>query len=282
MSLSPSSSVQEARKAVAQRLREARLDAGLTGRQIAERCGWHPAKTSRIESAKAVPSDADIRAWCAACGCEERVEDFIAASRTADSMYVEWKQLHRTGMRKAQQDFVPLFERTRQFRVYCSTVMSGLVQTHEYAASLLSMISRFQGTPDDSEGAAAARVARSHVIREGDHRFALLFEEDILYRLHGDSEVMAGQLGYLLAVMALPSVSLGVIPRGAPRTMWTLETFTMFDEARVHVELLTAKVTVTQPGEIATYQRAFGRMAEMAVYGAPARRLITQALDALG
>ena len=30
--------------------------------------------------------------------------------------------------------------------------------------------------------------------------------------------------------------------------MWTLEAFTVFDDTRVHIELLAAQVTVTYPG----------------------------------
>ncbi|MEU3329954.1 DUF5753 domain-containing protein [Streptomyces albus] len=210
------------------------------------------------------------------------IPDLLAASRSADSMYVEWKRLHRSGMRRAQEDLVPLFERTRHFRVYCSTVVPGLVQTPEYATALLATISDFQGTPDDSAEAAQARVERSRVIREGRHRFAILVEEDVLYRNHGGPDVMAGQLGYLLSVMALPSVSLGVIPRGTPRRMWTIEAFHLFDEHRVQIELLTAKVTITQPSEVQTYAKAFGRLTKMAVHGAEARQRIVAALDSVG
>lgn len=32
--------------------------------------------------------------------------------------------------------------------------------------------------------------------------------------------------------------------------MRTLEAFTVFDDARVHIELLAARVTVTVPGEV--------------------------------
>ncbi|MYW18236.1 hypothetical protein GT039_22270 [Streptomyces sp. SID2955] len=92
---------------------------------------------------------------------------------------------------------------------------------------------------------------------------------------------MAGQLGYLLSVMALPAVSVGIIPAGQERSMWTLETFTMFDEGRVSVELLTAAVTVTAPGEISMYARAFEDMSTLAVFGADARGLISTATDSL-
>ncbi|MGW1184038.1 helix-turn-helix domain-containing protein [Streptomyces drozdowiczii] len=42
-------------------------DAGLSGHELAVRCGWHRAKSSRIARGITPPSDADIRAWCSAC-----------------------------------------------------------------------------------------------------------------------------------------------------------------------------------------------------------------------
>jgi transcriptional regulator with XRE-family HTH domain len=279
---SPSSSVQAARKAIAQRLREIRLDAGLTGREISVRCDWHPAKSSRLENAKAVPSDADIRAWCQACGAEDCIDDLIAASRSTDSMYVEWKRLQRTGLRRLQESRVPLYEKTRLFRTYSSRVMPGLLQTPEYATALLSAITEFRGTPNDVTDAVVARMARSHVIREGRHRFVMLIEESVLRYQIGEPEVMAGQLGNLLRVMTLPAVSLGIIPFSTrARPMWTLEAFTMFDDQRVHVELLAAQVTVTAPSEVELYLRAHARFMELAVHGERARRLITAALNSL-
>ncbi|MEU4208591.1 helix-turn-helix transcriptional regulator [Streptomyces sp. NPDC026206] len=277
-----SSSVQQARDSIAARLRDIRLDAELTGRELAARCGWSESKSSRIESARTPPSASDIRKWCSACGADDQAPDLIAANRTADSMHVQWKRLHRTGIRRHQESAVPLYRQTRQFRVYCSNVIPGLVQTEAYATALLSTISDFQGTPDDAPEAAAARVERSRVIREGHHRFALLMEEDVLYHHFGDAEVMAGQLGYLLAAMALPSVSLGVIPRGAHRRMWTLETFMIFDDREVQVELLTAELRITPPGDIATYTKAFSRLCRVAVHGAAARGLISDAIRSLG
>ncbi|MFI7300844.1 helix-turn-helix domain-containing protein [Streptomyces sp. NPDC050121] len=278
----PSSSLDAARRAVAEQLREIRRDAGLTGREVAALAGWQPSKVSRLQSATTPPSDEDIRAWCAACGAEDRIPDLLAANRTADGMYTEWRRVQRSGLRRLQESRVPLYERTRTFRVYSSTVIPGFLQTYEYAAALLGDIARVHGTPDDVSDAAAARVERSHIIREGDHRFAIILEESVLHHVVGDVATTAGQLGYLLSVMALPSVSVGIIPAGRPRGMWTLETFTVFDESRVHVELLTAAVTVTTPGEISQYANAFEEMTSLAVYGADARSRISAAIASLG
>jgi transcriptional regulator with XRE-family HTH domain len=282
MSVSPSSSAQAAREILATRLGELRRDAGLTGHELALRCGWSPAKSSRIEGAKTPPSDTDIRAWCEACGAEDQTADLVAANRQADQMYVHWKKLHRHGMRRAQEEVVPLWERTRKFRVYCSNVVPGMLQTEAYATALLSSIAAFQDTPDDSATAAASRIERSRVLHEGNHRFALLMEETVLRYRIGDAATMAGQLGYLLAVMALPNVSLGVIPFTAQRRVWPLEAFYMFDDRQTSVELLTAAVNVSAPSEIATYAKAFSELSKIAVHGSGARALITEAINSLG
>jgi hypothetical protein len=62
---------------------------------------------------------------------------------------------------------------------------------------------------------------------------------------------------------------------------WNMEQFTVFDDVRVHVELLAAKMTVTAPGELDVYLRACARLTTLAVYGAEARALIVKAIDSL-
>ena len=64
--------------------------------------------------------------------------------------------------------------------------------------------------------AVQARLNRSRVIHEGDHRFALLLEKTVLYYRVSDDVAMAGQLRYLLEIMSRPNVSLGIIPFTAP------------------------------------------------------------------
>jgi transcriptional regulator with XRE-family HTH domain len=282
MHTSPSSSAQAAREAVAAQLREIRQDAGLSGRELAVRCGWSESKSSRIENARTPPSQEDIRAWCRTCGADELAEDLIAAQRAADSMYVQWGRRERTGLRRLQESYVPLWERTRHFRFYYSDVIPGLLQTPPYAKALLSAITEFRGIPDDVEAAVRARTARTSVLREGDRRFAFLLEEAVLRFRIGSAEVMADQLRHLLFVMSLPSVSVGVIPFGVVRTMWPVETFDLLDDQMVQIELLTAAVNNPMPGEIADYVKAFAELSQLAVFGAGARRLISSAIDSLG
>ncbi|MFD9583039.1 transcriptional regulator, partial [Streptomyces griseus] len=65
------------------------------------------------------------------------------------------------------------------------------------------------------------------------------------------------------------------------RTLWPQETFHLYDDTLVSVELLSAQVNITQPSEIGLYLKAFEQLRGMAVYGAEARALIVKAIDAL-
>ncbi|MDX3771973.1 MULTISPECIES: helix-turn-helix transcriptional regulator [unclassified Streptomyces] len=282
MTISPSSSAQAAREVVARRLRDLRKGAGFTVVELADGCGWHHAKTSRIENARTAPSATDIRLWCRTIGAEDQAEDLIAQSLHAESMYTEWRHQVRNGLKQLQDSAVTFFHQTQLFRVYSSSLVPGLLQTEGYAAAVLGISARFRELPtDDSAEAARARVERSRIVHEAGHRFVLLVEEAVLHYRIGDSDAMAAQLGYLLTAGALPAVSLGIIPATASRSQWPRETFHVYDDSLVSVELVSAQVRITQPSEIALYLKAFEQMRQTAVYGAEARALIVKAIDAL-
>ncbi|WP_344747316.1 DUF5753 domain-containing protein [Kribbella aluminosa] len=177
---------------------------------------------------------------------------------------------------------MPLWQRTRRFRTYSPWLIPGAVQTESYTRALLRGTAARRGLPDDVEDAVKVRNERLKLLHQKDRTFAVLVEEAVLRNIIGDTDVMAGQLGYLLTVSELPSVSLGILPLGADRTaMPPVEDFWIFDDAQVNVELISGYLTITQPGEVAMYADAFARLSKIAVVGAPARRLIASALEAL-
>ncbi|MFE2377466.1 helix-turn-helix domain-containing protein [Streptomyces sp. NPDC059398] len=278
----PSARVQKAREALAGRLREIRKDAGISGRELAVRCGWSESKSSRIENAKTPPSDVDIRAWCRACDAEDQAPDLVATNRQSAEAHVEWKRVQRTGLRRLQESIGDLYQQTRTFRVYVSDVIPGFLQTPGYASALLTSIADFRGTPDDVSDAVAARMRRNEVLSKGGHRFSFALEESVLrYRLCS-AETMAAQLGHLLGIMDLHNVAVGIVPFSEQRSVWPMPTFTIFDDSRVHADTLDAASTLTQPSQVELYARAFERLSQGATRGAAARSLIADAVASLG
>ena len=68
---------------------------------------------------------------------------------------------------------------------------------------------------------------------------------------------------------------------GPDRERWPAEGFWIYDTAQVNVELISGYLTITQPSEVGMYAETFAELAALAVYGSPARALITSAVAAL-
>jgi transcriptional regulator with XRE-family HTH domain len=279
---SPSSSVQAAKQALGDRLREIRVDAGLTGRGLAQLAGWDRTKVSKIEHGRTMPTAADIRIWCEHTNAVDQVPDLTASLHTVEGMFIEWRRMERTGLKRAQESVAPLFERTKRFRAYDSWLVPGLLQTAAYTKAVLTATASRRGVPDDIDEAVEVRMQRQHVLVEGDHTFATLIEAAVLHSGIGGVRTMAEQLRHLLTVSKWPSVSLGIIPFRPDRVLRPVEGFWIFDDERVTVELVSGWLTLTQPNEIVLYTQAFDSLSAMAVYGSDARALVTAAIQALG
>jgi hypothetical protein len=109
----------------------------------------------------------------------------------------------------------------------------------------------------------------------------VVLEEQTLRTWFGTAEMQAGQLGRLLELMSVPTVSLGVIPLKTERSGVAAAGFWIFDDSVAALEIPTASIEVTRPGEISLYARMFGQLEEAAVRGAAARKLIVRALREL-
>jgi len=265
------------------RLREIRKDAGLTARALAAAAGWpNHTRVSKIEHGVQAPSDGDIRAWCRACGAAGQVPDLIATARATESAYLEFQRQARAGMKRVLgAHTVALYERTSRFRIYEHNVIPGLFQTAAYCAAMLSFWIGFLETSGDLDAAVAARMERQKVIFDPGRRFDVVLEEQALRTWFGTAEVQAAQLGRLLEMMAVPTITLGIIPLMTERTGVPSAGFWIFDDRLAALETPTASIEVTRPGEIELYARMFGHLSASAVRGAAARGLIIRALAEL-
>jgi transcriptional regulator with XRE-family HTH domain len=273
-------SLQQARQALGQQLRDLRKDAGLTGRDLATLAGWHSSKVSKIEYGKQTPSEDDIRTWCRYAAAEKHVPDLIAAVRNIESMYVEWRRNLSTGTRRRQNASRRLEANTRLMRWYEPVLIPGILHTAEYARDVMRQVIDFYEVPDDLDAGVAERLERQTILYRGDHRFHFILAQQALLTTVGSVDTMIGQLDRLLAVMSLPRVGFGIIPSHAEYQTPTNQ-FIIFDDRLVHVETVSAELSVSQPQEVAVYVKAFQRLTKQTVIGAAARALIAAALDDL-
>jgi transcriptional regulator with XRE-family HTH domain len=279
------SSFQRAREALGNRLREMRLDAHLTGRDLAREAGWAPSKISKIEAGRQTPSAGDLEAWARACGQTTVVTELVASLRSLEQQYVEFRRMSRTGLPARQRSIGEIEANTTITRNFEPCFVPGLLQTAEYARYRFT-----DGDPDDTtrgapkseaevDEAIAARMQRQQILHHGDKKFHFVMTEAVVHYSVCPPDVMAGQLGHLIAMTTMPSIRVGIIPFEAPLTVGPLHGFYLYDNRLVLVELFTAVLNVAQADEIGAYERVFGHLAEAAVYGADARAILARRLE---
>ncbi len=262
------------------RLRELRRDARLTGRQLAERYGWDPSKISKIENGRQTPSEDNLEDWARACGKPELAPELIAALRTLETHYVQWRRMFRAGMTAFQLNFGEMEAEAAAIRNFENVLISGLLQTPEYARYRLAEGVDRSGAHDLDE-AVAARMQRQQVLYRRDKKFHFVLTEAALRYRVCPPDVMAGQLDRLVTLSGMPTLRFGVIPFEVEYPVGPLHGFWIFDDRAVMVENFTASLNVTQPGEVASYLKIFDQLAEIAHYGSQARAIVTRALDDL-
>lgn len=262
-----------------------RLDAHLTGRDLADSAGWAPSKVSKIEAGRQTPSDADLTAWARICDNDALVDELIASLRSLEQQYVEFRRMFRAGLPSRQRSIGDIEAKTKLTRNFEPCFVPGLLQTAQYARYRFT-----EGDPGDTDRgvpksetevdeAIAARMERQQILHRGDKKFHFVMTEAVLHYQVCPPDVMAGQLGHLISMTTLPTIRVGIIPFDTQLTVGPIHGFYLYDNDLVLVELFTAVLNVSQADEIAAYERVFGHLADTAVYGAEARTLLTRMLD---
>jgi transcriptional regulator with XRE-family HTH domain len=274
-------SVHEARRALGQRLRDLRQQAGPTGRRVAESLSWPASKVSKLENGRQTPSDADVRAWTSITRAEAETESLLASLHTLEIQHAEWQRQLRTGLRPHQDEIADLDAKTRLFRAFEPTFIPGLLQTAEYARARFAQSVTVFKVPNDIDEAVAARVRRQEMLYRPDKRFHFVLTEATLrYRLCAPA-VMLGQLDRLVTFGALPNVRLGIIGFETAYVVAPAHGFWLLDDDRVMVETFSAELNLAQPQEIELYRGIFDQLAAVASYGRAARAILTRVIDDL-
>ncbi|MFG2224517.1 Scr1 family TA system antitoxin-like transcriptional regulator [Streptomyces sp. NPDC048644] len=270
----------EALRELGRRLREVRLDAGLQSTELARRTGWSASKCSRIEYGRRTSTTVDdVAEYLAGCEAEDRYEELCGFLREAEGRFREWSDVERLGLNAAQQEILPLWESTHQFRAYASWVIPGPLQTREYTRTILNSLRERRGLPDD---VALAVTRREHVqkyLTDKSKNFYLVVEESVLRRGFGEPKTSLGQLMHLLEVMKkMRTVQLGIIPARRDvydrSTAWPAEDFWIFDDERVKLELVSSAVDLSTRYDLQQYGKVFTLLQSQAVYGTQAVEIV--------
>jgi transcriptional regulator with XRE-family HTH domain len=243
MTLRVSQSRHARRAALGAELRRLRELAGLSGASIGRMLGVSPAKISRIESGDRPASLPEVRAWAQAADSAAgqpladlgRLEWLAEQALTEAVPLTEWQA--EAGEAGIQADISRRLEQTsRLIASYCPGRLTGLLQTHEYARRVYSLLV----SPDEVDAAVTARLARQQVLYDRARRLEFIVAEAALRWHAGPADFLPPQMDRLVTLAALPNVALYVIPSDADMRTTPGCEFTLYDERDDDEEPLVA------------------------------------------
>lgn len=269
---------------LATRLRALRVQAGLSGKQLADASGWAQSKVSRIENGQQMPSPDDIRVWAGGTGAdEETVRQLLARREEARIAHATFPRRMRRGQASVQKTYSDLVTGARLVRHLETVYVPGPLQIPDYARRVLTeMISLHELEIDDVDAAVQERMARTQMLYDPSKRWEFLLAEPVLRWLLPAPTVMRAQLDRLQGVIGLDRIRLGIIPMGVELATTPQNSVQVYvaDEPVAVAETYIGE-TWHRGDEAAAYMRAIDRQWEDAVEGDDARRLIARAASDL-
>ena len=275
------------RRRLGAELRRHREQAGVSGRQLAERIGISQSKVSRIESGTTVPTIPQVMAWAAAIGVSGGAAETLLT--LADAAYTEvhpWS-VALQGRTHLQDDIQELENRAGMKRIYEPSVIPGLLQTAEYARRVFAMFQPAYAELD-IPAVVAGRLDRQVALFDAARRFEFLISEAALRWRVGPKDLLRAQLDRIASVGTLENVSIGLIPQAAlvlthvPHGFVIIESTDDEDDALVMVETVHANLTVGEASQVDLYRRQWSLLAQMAVYGTAAHDLLVRVAADIG
>jgi len=283
----PSVAYRRERRRLAGWLRTLRQEAGFSGNALAKQLGWAQSKVSKIETAKQLPTEDDVRQWAGAVNAPDKtVAELIALLERARAEYVTFKEQFRAagGAAALQADILALEAQDTRIRKFQPAMVIGLLQTAEYANELMHLPSgpaTLGADEDEIARMVAVRMQRQQVLYDPRKQIQVVLLEAALHTRICSPGTLYGQLDRLLALLGLPSLELGIVPFAALVPVYPLTGFSIHDQELVVIETVTGETQISDPEEIARYERLFDLLRDAASYGDEAAALIRKAMQSL-
>ena len=265
-------------------IRALRAKAGLTADQLGKRIGRSRADISRLENGHVV-DQADVISILDVLGVDgDRWTQVVTIAREAGEK--GWWESHKA-MGERQAMYANLEAGAATIREYQQTFVPGLLQTPEFVRARTAAAATLEPMAGTVDGVLAGRAGRQRMLRRpGGPTYEVIVDEVAVYRLTAPPEVVKQQLYHLAtAVNGDPKATLRVLPVGAvfedftvPRCTLSIYTYPdPGDPDVVAIDTVTSDLILTEPGQVAPYEKLYERLRGAALSPADSLDLLTRA-----
>jgi transcriptional regulator with XRE-family HTH domain len=275
------------RRRLAAELRGIRESKGKSGDTVAAALKWSPSKISRYERARTGLRPREV----------ERLLDYyeitgprreLLLGLAEDAAQKGWWEEFTDSLSEDYKQFIGLEHEATSMAIWHVDVVTGLLQTEEYARHIIGSYSRVEPVAPGMIGRLVrVRMRRQQVLDRDGLQVSVVLDESVLKRRIGDEAVMYDQLQRLVKEADRPNLTLQVLPLDAQHSVFG-ESFVIFGFGQDADAMLQDVVSTehlrsgfTLEGERDTYLHriAFQMLVEAALDPVASRKLILETAE---
>jgi len=279
------------RRQLGRYLRNLRSGQRITVKTAAEKLEWSEAKIWRIETGQTSLRSLDVEAMCRVYAAPPDITEALMGL-AKETKAKGWWHAYGDVIPEGFDVYIGLEEAASQIASYQADLVPGLLQTEDYARTVISTGNVDAGEIDRR---VHVRIARQALIRRPTAPLALrvILNESILRHPVGGAAIMAAQLDSLADAAGLPNVTLRVVPFSAglhPGLMTGPFYVLRFplngdgqdsEPATVYMDHYTGALYLDKPHEVGQYGDAFESIWAAALDGTASISLIHQVAEEL-
>ena len=215
------------RRRLAAELRGIRESKGKSGDTVAAALKWSPSKISRYERARTGLRPREV----------ERLLDYyeitgprrvLLLGLAEDAAQKGWWEEFTDSLSEDYKQFIGLEHEATAMAIWHVDVVTGLLQTEEYARHIIGSYSRVEPIAPGMIGRLVrVRMRRQQVLDRDGLQLSVVLDESVLKRRIGDEAVMYDQLQRLVKEADRPNLTLQVLPLDAQHSVFG-ESFVIF------------------------------------------------------
>ncbi|MYQ76174.1 XRE family transcriptional regulator [Streptomyces sp. CB01249] len=262
------------------RLQELREGAGLSRDQAAKVLRVTAATVRRMETAEVALKIPYVQALLKAYGISDAENDAFVELAEEANRPGWWQRFHDV-LPDWFSMYVSLEGAASLLRMYEPHFVPGLLQTEDYARTVMRTGAVGQTRPEDIERHVALRMERQSLLTRPDApRLWVVMDETVLRRPVGSVEIMRAQVDKLLEATTMPNVTLQIAEFSTGHHPGTYGPFVLFRFAvpelpdMVYSEYLTGAVYFDARPEVASYLEVMDRMAAQAATAQRTKELL--------
>ena len=275
------------RRRLAAELRGIRESKGKSGDTVAAALKWSPSKISRYERARTGLRPREV----------ERLLDYyeitghrreLLLGLAEDAAQKGWWEEFTDSLSEDYKQFIGLEHEATSMAIWHVDVVTGLLQTEDYARHIIGSYSRVEPVAPGMIGRLVrVRMRRQQVLDRDGLQVSVVLDESVLKRRIGDEAVMYDQLQRLVKEADRPNLTLQVLPLDAQHSVFG-ESFVIFAFGQDADAMLQDVVSTehlrsgfTLEGERDTYLHriAFQMLVDAALDPVASRKLILETAE---